>query len=66
MYTYATQCAHLSPVAEIHLATLAKSFVEPDDTNRPIGICYRGTSLIRNSAPLDPYCRTMPRAPRLP
>ena len=24
--------------------------------------CYRGTSLIRNSAPLGPYRRTMPRA----
>ena len=23
---------------------------------------YRGTSLIRNSAPLGPYSRTMPRA----
>ena len=23
---------------------------------------YRGTSLIRNSPPLEPYCRTMPRA----
>ena len=24
---------------------------------------YRGTSLIRNSAPLGPYSRTIPRAP---
>jgi len=25
-------------------------------------VAYRGTSLIRNSAPLGPYIRTMPRA----
>ena len=25
-------------------------------------VAYRGTSLIRNSAPLGPYSRTMPRA----
>ena len=28
---------------------------------RPL-LPYRGTSLIRNSAPLGPYSRTMPRA----
>ena len=29
----------------------------------PRGVAdYRGTSLIRNSAPLAPYCRAMPRA----
>jgi hypothetical protein len=28
----------------------------------PIDATYRGTSLIRNSAPLGPYSRTMPRA----
>jgi len=25
-------------------------------------VAYRGTSLIRNNAPLGPYSRTMPRA----
>ena len=29
-----------------------------------IPLRYRGTSLIRNSAPLGPYSRTMPRALR--
>ena len=28
----------------------------------PEGLGYRGTSLIRNSAPVGPYSRTMPRA----
>ena len=28
------------------------------------GLCYRGTSLIKNSAPLGPYSRTVPRALR--
>ena len=32
-------------------------------TTRPQG-SYRGTSLMRNSAPLEPYSRTMPRALR--
>jgi len=27
-----------------------------------VGLVYRGTSLIRNSAPLGPYSRNMPRA----
>ena len=30
--------------------------------NKKHGPSYRGTSLIRNSAPLGPYSRTMPRA----
>ena len=30
----------------------------------PARMSYRGTSLIRNSAPLGPYSRTMPRALR--
>ena len=29
---------------------------------QPTPLAYRGTSLIRNSNPLGPYSRTMPRA----
>ena len=39
------------------------SFGVDDEESRVLrGSVYRGTSLIRNSAPLGPYSRTMPRA----
>ena len=38
---------------------VALLFFERPDV--PVHLAYRGTSLIRNSAPLGPYSRTMPR-----
>ena len=34
----------------------------PDEALPRANAVYRGTSLIRNSAPLGPYSRNMPRA----
>ena len=42
----------------------AQGLLAIENTHRPRGLRYRGTSLIRNSAPLGPYRRTMPRALR--
>ena len=36
--------------------------VSEEDTERINQPLYRGTALIRNSEPLGPYSRTMPRA----
>ena len=48
--------------ADLSEKTAMLSFWEMFSAGECVAVCYRGTSPIRNSAPLGPYHRTMPRA----
>ena len=51
-------------MSEVPLYNLAPGVVSWFVLTRPLprpGLYYRGISLIRNSAPLGPYSRTIPR-----
>jgi len=52
----------LESLAWGELSLQCASFIPPDHHHRNNAGPYRSTSLIRNSAPLGPYRRTMPRA----